>query len=686
MIKLEEKKIQIIQLRIISIEYICNYFADANHYDTILLIYDGDNYLTNISYDEICICREEKELTYFLRYIFRQKSVNSCEDMLNEATKIFDNNSYISYILLRDSVNFDQAFFYHCTMDVERYQKAMEYVKSVLKKKGVSLYFVRIPECEEIREEKRHKEWKFGYFTAPINWSLPRKREMEKYLHNFTERTYDDAREDVLHKIKCETYGGGEYRTIFIVGPCIAGGWENCKGESLPSILHKMLSCAGVQYKVKEVVVEESINSKLFAMLEFDIGKEDIVIWITDYMDKAICDFDLTSEYNQYNGGKWLYSDIPIHTTKYGNEMIADGLIKNIIKPFIEKVDKDSQNTVVHIGEKQLSSKEQDELYLYIERIKKDEIDSRDVIGACVVTCNPFTLGHYYLIEYASRRVDVLYVFVVEEDAFRFSFTDRIEMVRRGTSCFNNVIVLPSGNFMISNITFKNYFEKEVYPDIVIDAVRDVTIFKNYIAPILGISKRFVGEEPEDNITAQYNRLLKEGLNGVVDVIEIPRKKKDDEIISASKVRGYIARGDWKEIEKIVPDTTLEYLKTNLIELQQLKRSSIPQNVIRLMEFIRSHQNIVICGMGIDAQKMMWQLDWNMEIEEERRFIYYDKSLAVQNRSYRGTRVIDLEELIKKYKNYYMVITSRKSKMDIFCDLTENGIVPEHIMVFGEVI
>ena len=37
MIKLEEKKIQIIQLRIISIEYICNYFADANHYDTILL-------------------------------------------------------------------------------------------------------------------------------------------------------------------------------------------------------------------------------------------------------------------------------------------------------------------------------------------------------------------------------------------------------------------------------------------------------------------------------------------------------------------------------------------------------------------------------------------------------------------------------------------------------------------------
>lgn len=209
MIKLEEKKIQIIQLRIISIEYICNYFADANHYDTILLIYDGDNYLTNISYDEICICREEKELTYFLRYIFRQKSVNSCEDMLNEATKIFDNNSYISYILLRDSVNFDQAFFYHCTMDVERYQKAMEYVKGVLKKKGVSLYFVRIPECEEIREEKRHKEWKFGYFTAPINWSLPRKREMEKYLHNFTERTYDDAREDVLHKIKCETYGGG---------------------------------------------------------------------------------------------------------------------------------------------------------------------------------------------------------------------------------------------------------------------------------------------------------------------------------------------------------------------------------------------------------------------------------------------------------------------------------------------
>ena len=36
--------------------------------------------------------------------------------------------------------------------------------------------------------------------------------------------------------------------------------------------------------------------------------------------------------------------------------------------------------------------------------------------GAVVVNCNPFTLGHRYLIESAAKQVDNLYVFVVRED------------------------------------------------------------------------------------------------------------------------------------------------------------------------------------------------------------------------------------------------------------------------------
>lgn len=46
--------------------------------------------------------------------------------------------------------------------------------------------------------------------------------------------------------------------------------------------------------------------------------------------------------------------------------------------------------------------------------------------------------------------------------------------------------------------------------------------------------------------------------------------------------------------------------------------------------------------------------------------------------------MIGVKELIH-YKNYYFVICSRKFKIEIFYDLTQNGIDAEHILVFDEV-
>lgn len=78
----------------------------------------------------------------------------------------------------------------------------------------------------------------------------------------------------------------------------------------------------------------------------------------------------------------------------------------------------------------------------------------KPVIGAIVMNCNPFTYGHRYLIEKAAEECDKLFVFVVEEDKSIFKFDDRIELVKRGTSDISNVVVIPSGKFMISSLTF----------------------------------------------------------------------------------------------------------------------------------------------------------------------------------------------------------------------------------------
>lgn len=197
-----------------------------------------------------------------------------------------------------------------------------------------------------------------------------------------------------------------------------------------------------------------------------------------------------------------------------------------------------------------------------LEAYKQQLRAKRAQIGAIVMNCNPFTLGHRYLVEYAVARVARLYIFVVEEDKSEFPFADRIELVRQGVKDLLNVEVLPSGKFIISQTTFSGYFSKAELQDVAVDSSEDVEIFAKEIAPTLGITIRFAGEEPNDNVTRQYNETMKRILPSYgIDFCEIPRKNFSEEVISASSVREALQRGDFDKIKNLVPPTTLYYLR-----------------------------------------------------------------------------------------------------------------------------
>lgn len=78
-----------------------------------------------------------------------------------------------------------------------------------------------------------------------------------------------------------------------------------------------------------------------------------------------------------------------------------------------------------------------------------------------------------------------------------------------------------------------------------LDAAHDLTIFDEYVAKELGITKlRFVGEELLDPVTRQYNEAMKRILpNYGIEVEEIKRLETDQGIISASAVRKMDQRG-----------------------------------------------------------------------------------------------------------------------------------------------
>ena len=196
----------------------------------------------------------------------------------------------------------------------------------------------------------------------------------------------------------------------------------------------------------------------------------------------------------------------------------------------------------------------------YLDQIKK----KRPKVGSIVMNCNPFTLGHRYLIECASRQVDHLYIFAVEEDRSFFPFKDRIKLIEEGTRDLGNVTVLPSGNFIISSLTFTDYFGKKELQDKTIDPSLDVSLFGKYIAPALGITVRFAGEEPLDRVTLQYNDSMKKILPEYgIEFVVIPRKESGGQVISASRVRKLLEEQSFKEIKKIVPKTTYKYLLEN---------------------------------------------------------------------------------------------------------------------------
>ncbi len=188
-------------------------------------------------------------------------------------------------------------------------------------------------------------------------------------------------------------------------------------------------------------------------------------------------------------------------------------------------------------------------------------------IGAAVMNCDPFTLGHQYLIETAAKACDHLYVFVLSEDKGYFSAADRLAMVRRGTEHFPNVTVLPTGPYLISGATFPTYFLKNRDRAEQIHCQLDIEIFVRHFVPAFSINARYVGTEPLSELTSQYNEILKTQLPKYgIEVMEIPRRAINNTPISASAVRNALKNGELQTLQTLVPPTTLAYLtEKNLI-------------------------------------------------------------------------------------------------------------------------
>ena len=227
----------------------------------------------------------------------------------------------------------------------------------------------------------------------------------------------------------------------------------------------------------------------------------------------------------------------------------------------------------------------------YLEKLKKETEQSevfrqfscndsaKTKIAALVMNANPFTLGHQYLVEKAASENDILHLFIVSEDQSLVPFSVRKKLVLEGTAHLKNIIYHESGPYIISNATFPSYFQKDA------DAVKeshanlDLTIFVR-IAQTLGINYRYVGEEPNSQVTGIYNEIMAKKLpeNQIACKI-IPRKEANGSVISASTVRTALKSGKMELLKTLVPETTLRYFQSEAAA-PVIEKIKAAQNVV----------------------------------------------------------------------------------------------------------
>lgn len=184
-------------------------------------------------------------------------------------------------------------------------------------------------------------------------------------------------------------------------------------------------------------------------------------------------------------------------------------------------------------------------------------------VSAIVMNANPFTKGHRYLVEKASRENRLVHLFIVSEEAGPIPFSVRRELVHRGTADLENVICHDSGDYIISSATFPGYFLEDEEAAVKAQAELDIKVF-SLIAKELGVGVRYAGDEPYSVTTGIYNQVMQSLLpEADVECVIVPRLKAGERAISASLVRKAIHDGDLEKVMDMLPVSTLDFFRSD---------------------------------------------------------------------------------------------------------------------------
>ncbi len=390
-------------------------------------------------------------------------------------------------------------------------------------------------------------------------------------------------------------------QTIHMFGPCVVQGLCVADSQTIPSLLQQTINENGfqaIQVLNNGLAYGKDLLNDLLYMLGSDFNKGDIVIWINGYSENEL---DLFKKKNIniidcnscFVGLHDWFCNIPFHCTSKGNQLFTKQIF-NTIKNDLQLFSKSKTNkTFNFLQDRNISLKFSSdsilnsyEMNLYMKYITKNKkpLSDNSKIGAVVITANPCTNGHIFLINQALKQVDFLYIFLVEGNKQGFDYIDREIMLLANLEGITNICVLSGGAVMTSELCFPEYFNRNITYKKINPALH-LKIFAQKIAPYLGIKYRFFGEEPEDYITNELNKCARKDLQEYgIEAIIIPRiEYEQGKPISAKNVRKYFAEKNYKEIVKLVPFPTYKKLLEKNNDLTEENLSLYSLNKINVV-------------------------------------------------------------------------------------------------------
>ena len=206
------------------------------------------------------------------------------------------------------------------------------------------------------------------------------------------------------------------------------------------------------------------------------------------------------------------------------------------------------------------------------EMQQKAALDIKGRTSILIFNANPFTNGHRYLSQIASKRSDRVLVFVIqgkpesggkgnhENTGIELPFEERLQLTRQCLSDLDNVTVLPSGPYITSRDDYPKGYLSEFIGSAPAHAELDSMVFC-HVCKALGIGMAFAGDEPRDELSEIHLNALRRHCAAQGITLKVAeRKRLGDRYISSSLVRDALHRNDMETVRELVPPVVYEHL------------------------------------------------------------------------------------------------------------------------------